>query len=78
MGWGLPVVSTPKGVEGVPGFEEGRHALVGEAPLDFAKAVIRLLETPDLRKSMARQALAWTESNEKALESLLDEVFCDA
>jgi len=78
MGWGLPVVSTPKGVEGVPGFEEGRHALVGEDPLDFAKAVIRLLETPDLRKSMARQALAWTESSEKALESLLDEVFCDA
>jgi Glycosyltransferase len=78
MGWGLPVVSTPKGVEGVPGFEEGRHALVGEAPLDFAKAVIRLLETPDLRERMAGEALSWTQSSEIALESLLDEVFCDA
>lgn len=78
MGWGLPVVSTPKGVEGVPGFEKGRHALVGEDPLDFAKAVIHLLQTPDLRERMAREALSWTKSSEKALESLLDEVFCDA
>jgi hypothetical protein len=71
-------VSTPKGVEGVPGFEEGRHALVGDAPPDFAKAVIRLLETPGLRERIARQARLWIESNEKAMESLLDEVFCDA
>jgi len=78
MGWGLPVVSTPKGVEGVPGFEEGRHALVCGEPMDFAQGVIRLLEAPDLRERMAREALSWTESNEKALESLLDEVFCDA
>jgi glycosyltransferase involved in cell wall biosynthesis len=78
MGWGLPAVSTPKGVEGVPGFEEGCHALVGDAPPDFAKAVIRLLETPGLRERIARQARLWTESNEKAMESLLDEVFCDA
>lgn len=78
MGWGLPVVSTPKGVEGVPGFEEGCHALVGDDSLNFAKAVIRLLEAPELRERIARQARLWTESNEKALESLLDEVFCDA
>lgn len=78
MGWGIPVVSTPKGVEGVPGFEEGRHALVGNDAPAFAKAVIRLLENPGLRERVAGQARLWTELNEKALESLLDEVFRDA
>jgi glycosyltransferase involved in cell wall biosynthesis len=78
MGWGLPVVSTPKGVEGVPGFVEGRHALVCQEPADFAQGVVHLLEAPGLRERMASEALSWTESNEMALEALLDEVFCDA
>lgn len=78
LGWGLPVVSTPKGVEGVPGFAEGRHALVCQEPADFAQGVVHLLEAPGLRERMARQALSWTQSGEIALESVLDEVFCDA
>jgi glycosyltransferase involved in cell wall biosynthesis len=77
MGWGLPVVSTPKGVEGVHGFEEDRHALVCGDPPAFAQAVVRLLENRALREALAREGLAFTDSNGNALESLLNEVFCD-
>lgn len=76
MGWGLPVVSTPKGVEGIPGFEPGRHALVCGDPETFAKGVVRLLEDPLLRKAVVRTGLELAESNRGKLESMLDEVFC--
>lgn len=77
LGWGLPVVSTSKGVEGTVGFMDGRHALVCDSPRDFAEGVIRLLADPGLRERMGREGLALTESNRKAFESMLDEVFSD-
>ena len=77
MGWWIPVVSTPKGVEGAPGFDPGRHALVGGDPDGFADAVVALLENRTLRDTVAASALDLAESNARKLESMLDEVFCD-
>jgi glycosyltransferase involved in cell wall biosynthesis len=77
LAWGLPVVSTPKGIEGVTGLEEGRHALARENPADFAKGLVSLLENPALCETMGREGLAFTGSNSMALESVIDEVFCD-
>ncbi|MFA0889553.1 MAG: glycosyltransferase family 4 protein [Synergistales bacterium] len=77
MGWGIPVVSTPKGIEGAFGFVEGRHALVCDSPEDFSSGMIRVLGDPALRERMGREGLALTESNRRAFESLLEEVFSD-
>jgi polysaccharide biosynthesis protein PslH len=52
MALGIPVVSTPIGVEGLP-VSSGRDLLVAESTADFAQAVVRLLEDPDLRQRIA-------------------------
>ncbi|MGQ0576682.1 MAG: glycosyltransferase family 4 protein [Pseudonocardia sp.] len=54
---GLPVVSTPKGVEGIP-VEHGRHALIAEEPREFAAAIERLHTEPELGPQLARHARA--------------------
>jgi glycosyltransferase involved in cell wall biosynthesis len=56
---GTPVVSTPKGVEGLD-LEDGRHVLVADTAAGFAAATERLLGQPELRASLAaagRQAV---------------------
>lgn len=50
---GTPVVSTRKGVEGLL-VEPGRHALIADAPHDFARATAQLLSQPQLRAELAR------------------------
>lgn len=49
---GTPVVSTPKGVEGLA-LEHERHVLVADSPESFAAATLRLLEQPELRARLA-------------------------
>ena len=49
---GTPVVSTPKGCEGLPARNE-ENLLVAETPESFAGAVIRLLRAPELRAALA-------------------------
>jgi glycosyltransferase involved in cell wall biosynthesis len=56
MALGTPVVSTRKGVEGLP-VVAGRQALVTDAPASFADAVCRLLVERDLRSSIRENAL---------------------
>ena len=51
----LPVVSTPKGVEGLE-VEHGIHALIAEVPDGIASHVSRLIEQPTLRSEMAEEA----------------------
>jgi glycosyltransferase involved in cell wall biosynthesis len=62
MAMGIPVVSTGLGVEGLP-VEPGAHFLRADDAPAFADAVIRLLETPDLRSSLSRSARALVEAN---------------
>lgn len=65
---GLPIVSTRIGAEGLP-LEDGADLLMADDAPAFAKAVLRLLEDPELRQSLAekgrQRALAdfsWHES----------------
>ena len=51
----LPVVSTPKGVEGLDA-QDGHHLLVADSPGSFAKAVLRLLRERDLRQNLIGNA----------------------
>ncbi len=57
--WGRPVVSTRKGVEGLP-VVDGVHALLADSGADFAGAVERVLADPELtaRLAAAGQELA--------------------
>jgi glycosyltransferase involved in cell wall biosynthesis len=51
---GTPVVSTPKGVEGLA-LEHEHHVLVADNPESFAAATVRLLEHPELRVRLASE-----------------------
>jgi len=51
---GIPVVSTPIGVEGLP-LEPGRHLMLADSPADFAAAVVAVLRDPELRRRLSVQ-----------------------
>jgi glycosyltransferase involved in cell wall biosynthesis len=49
----VPVVSTTIGAEGLP-VHDGEDVLLADTAEDFAEAVSRLLESPELRRKLAR------------------------
>ena len=66
MAMELPVVSTRIGAEGVP-YQDGEHLLLADSPSDFARAVVRLLQSAELRcriagtgARFAREHYDWT------------------
>ncbi|MBN1318135.1 MAG: glycosyltransferase [Anaerolineales bacterium] len=56
MAAGLPVVSTSIGSEGVP-VRSGQDILLADSPADFAYNVMRLLQEPELRKTLSDSAI---------------------
>jgi glycosyltransferase involved in cell wall biosynthesis len=54
---GLPVVATSQAVEGMF-LEDGRSVLVADEPKDFAAAVLRLYQDPDLWERLSAAGLA--------------------
>jgi polysaccharide biosynthesis protein PslH len=48
---GTPVVTTSKGAEGLD-MQPGRDLLVADSPADFARAVVRVLNEPELRDQL--------------------------
>jgi len=60
MALGLPVVSTPLGVEGLSVTPE-THFVAAETATAFAQAVLRLLRDADLRSRLALAARALLE-----------------
>jgi glycosyltransferase involved in cell wall biosynthesis len=71
----LPVVATPKGIEGIPAVD-GRHALIREDWEEFTAAIAGLIEDSSRRKSLAEsgralaETLDWTAIGERYLELL--------
>jgi polysaccharide biosynthesis protein PslH len=55
MSAGRAVVSTRIGAEGLP-VEDGRHILLADAPADFARSVVALLQDRTRREAIARDA----------------------
>jgi len=55
MALGTPVVSTSKGAEGL-NVEHGENILIADEPEVFAHEVIRLMEDPDLRDRLVKNA----------------------
>ena len=58
--WGLPIVSTTVGAEGIA-VRPGENILLADEPADFAAAVLRLLEHTDERRKLAAAGRAWAE-----------------
>jgi glycosyltransferase involved in cell wall biosynthesis len=58
--WGMPVVSTPIGAEGIA-IRDGENILIAADPGAFARATIRLLTEPDLNARLRAAGRAWVE-----------------
>jgi sugar transferase (PEP-CTERM/EpsH1 system associated) len=78
MAVGIPVVATPQAAKGVQAAVD-RDLLVGADPACFAEAVLNLLESRSLRRSVAESARkqietahAWASSM-KILETIIDQ-----
>ena len=50
--WGLPVVSTSIGAEGLH-YRDGENVLIADHPASFARATVRLLKHPELAAALA-------------------------
>jgi GT2 family glycosyltransferase len=55
MAWGIPVVTTTIGAEGM-GLEDGIDALIADTPEDFAGRIVQLHENPELWDSVTQNA----------------------
>lgn len=55
---GLPVVTTPLGIEGIERLEAGRHYLLANDPHEIAKQVVAVFQDATLRHSLGREARA--------------------
>lgn len=60
--WGLPIVSTSIGAEGIE-IGEGENILIGDTPEALADAVVRVLREPVLGERLRTQGRAWVEAH---------------
>ncbi len=60
--WGLPVVTTTHGMEGITARPD-ETLLVADTPTAFAQAVIRLLREPDLRARLRQNGRTWVNAH---------------
>lgn len=60
--WGLPIVSTPIGAEGIS-VKNGENLLLAENAWAFAQATIRLLTDAHLNERMRSNGRAWVEEH---------------
>ena len=76
MAAGLPVVSTPKGYEGLDALDE-RDVLDAATPDAFAEAMVKMARDPELRQRLAKnaQVLLDREYNLSDYSKVMDEVY---
>jgi glycosyltransferase involved in cell wall biosynthesis len=78
MSWGLPVVSTTLGYEGIEA-SDGEHLLVRDDPKEFAEAIVRLMSDAALwrklryaGRDLVRERYSWDRVFEPLEEALID------
>lgn len=59
--WGLPIVSTTIGAEGIS-VQDGDNILIADEPADLARAVVRLLCEPELHGRLRTAGRRWVEA----------------
>ncbi len=62
MNWGIPVVSTSKGCEGLP-YSYGENILVGNTAKEFAECISILAKNEDLREMLSENARKYLKEN---------------
>jgi glycosyltransferase involved in cell wall biosynthesis len=74
--WGLPVVSTAIGAEGIA-IRDGENILIADSPNNFAQAIVRLLKDKELQSRMRANGRKWVEEhyNWRRVYSAWDEVY---
>lgn len=79
MSYALPVVTTSIGAEGF-GLENGTHAIVADGASNFAAAVIRLLNAPELAQRIGERARVFIQRkfSETALRATVLDAFAQA
>jgi glycosyltransferase involved in cell wall biosynthesis len=80
MASGKAIVSTPTGAEGLP-VTDGENILLAESPLEFAKAVVRLIRDEGLRghlevsaRALAERNFSWRSATDALEEAVLGTV----
>ncbi|MBN1180617.1 MAG: glycosyltransferase [Anaerolineae bacterium] len=74
--WGVPVVSTSIGAEGIA-LEDGENILIADTAAAFAQAVVRVLEDPALGERLRQNGRRWVEQhyNWRSTYTQWDEVY---
>ncbi len=74
--WGLPIVSTIVGAEGMS-VQTGENILIADAPADFANAVTRLLVDPGLNARLRSGGRKWVEDHYswQSVYGIVDDVY---
>lgn len=74
--WGIPVVSTTIGCEGIA-VSNAENMLIADEPRAFAEAVIRLIHDPDLGQRLAQAGRSWVEQHYhwRTVYQLLDQIY---
>ncbi len=60
--WGVPVVSTSIGAEGID-LRDGENISIADTPQAFGRCVVRLLQQKELRQSMRQNGRRWVETH---------------
>jgi len=60
--WGLPVISTSIGAEGI-GYRDGENILIADEPEAFARAVVRLMSDDGLNQALRQNGRGWVEEH---------------
>lgn len=58
--WGMPIVSTTIGAEGID-VRDGENVLLADTPDQFARMVVRLLDEPSLGARLSHNGRRWVE-----------------
>jgi len=74
--WGLPVVSTSIGAEGIR-YRDGENIVIADTPEDFAAAVLRVLTDPALSHQLRQNGRRWIETyyNWRTIYAAWDEIY---
>jgi glycosyltransferase involved in cell wall biosynthesis len=74
--WGLPIVSTSIGAEGIA-VQDGENILIADAPDAFAQAVVRVLKDPALGERLRENGRRWAEEryNWRRIYAQWDDVY---
>ncbi|MFC1922187.1 glycosyltransferase family 4 protein [Chloroflexota bacterium] len=60
--WGLPIVSTQVGAEGI-NYRDGENILIADTPDEFANAVVNILTNQELAESLRENGRRWVEQH---------------